>query len=109
MLCRNSNHNDYKASNFNNGTWKIKNIDLAQDWANKIRLIKSFFNYYNNRSFVGTMMSLFQNKNFDFNEFMHKLRLQPTALKICATSDQYKSLIEDIYNYKSRNKINLRY
>ena len=109
MLCHNSLQTGYKGTNFNNGTWKIKNIDLGQDWANKIRLIKPFFINYNNRNFVGTMMILFQNKSFDFNEFMHKLRLQPTALKICATSDQYRTLIEDIYNYRSRNKINLRY
>ena len=110
MLCRNINSSgDYKRFNFNEGTWKIKNIDLAQDYANKIRLIKPFFTQYNSRAFVGIMLTLFQNKNFDFNEFMHKLRLQPTALKICGTGDQYKSLIEDIYNYKSRNKVNLRY
>jgi hypothetical protein len=109
MFCSNSVNNGYKGSHFNDGAWKIKNVDLAQDWANKIRLIKSFFINYNSRSFVGTMMILFQNKSFDFNEFMHKIRLQPTALKICATSDQYKTLIEDIYNYKSRNKVNLRY
>ena len=52
---------------------------------------------------------LFQNEKFDFNEFMHKVRLQPTALVDCANRDQYRTLIEDIYNYKSRNKINLRY
>ena len=46
---------------------------------------------------------------WSFNDFMHKIRLQPTALVDCANRDQYKTLIEDIYNYKRREKISLRY
>ena len=94
---------------FEEGTWKGKDFDLAQEWANKIRMIKRYYSGYNRTGFVGTMITLFQNKNFDFNEFMHKLRLQPTALVDCANRDQYRTLIEDIYNYRSRNKVNLRY
>jgi hypothetical protein len=94
---------------FEEGTWKGKDFELAQKNANKIRLIKPYYKNYNRSGFVGTMLSLLTNKDFDFNEFMHKLRLQPTALVDCANRTQYKSLIEDIYNYRSRNKVNLRY
>lgn len=94
---------------FEEGTWKTRDIKLAQENADKIRLIKPYYSGYNRSVFVGTILSLFQNKNFDFNEFMHKLRLQPTALVDCAKREQYKTLIEDIYNYKSRKKVNLRY
>lgn len=94
---------------FEEGTWTGKDFNLAQEWANKIRMIKPYYTGYNRSSFVGTMITLFSNNNFDFNEFMHKLRLQPTALVDCANRDQYRTLIEDIYNYRSRNKINLRY
>lgn len=94
---------------FEEGTWTGKDFNLAQEWANKIRMIKPYYSGYSRTSFVGTMITLFSNNNFDFNEFMHKLRLQPTALVDCANRDQYKTLIEDIYNYRSRNKINLRY
>lgn len=94
---------------FESGTWKGKDFNLAQDWANKIRMIKPYFAGYNKIVFVGTMITLFNNQNFDFNEFMHKVRLQPTALVDCANRDQMRTLIENIYNYRSRNKINLRY
>jgi hypothetical protein len=94
---------------FEEGTWKGKNFNLAQDWANKIRMVKTYYLGYNRTAFVGTMIVLFKNENFDFNEFMHKLRLQPTALVDCANREQYKTLIEDIYNYRSRNKVSLRY
>jgi hypothetical protein len=94
---------------FEEGTWLGKDFTLGQDWANKIRMIKPYYVGYNRSNFVGTMILLLQNKNFDFNEFMHKLRLQPTALVDCANREQYKTLIEDIYNYRNRNKINLRF
>jgi hypothetical protein len=94
---------------FEEGTWKGKDFDLAQEWASKIRMIKPYYTGYNRSIFVGTMIGLFQNENFDFSEFMHKVRLQPTALVDCTNREQYKTLIEDIYNYRSRSKVNLRF
>lgn len=94
---------------FEQGTWRTGDMDIAQDMANKTRMLKTYYSGYNRSAFVGTMITLYNNKNFDFNEFMHKIRLQPTALVDCANRDQYRTLIEDIYNYRSRNKINLRY
>jgi hypothetical protein len=94
---------------FEQGTWRCGDLNTAQDMASKIRMIKTYYTGYSRSSFVLTMIGLLNNENFDFNEFMHKLRLQPTAMVDCANREQYKTLIEDIYNYKSRNKISLRY
>lgn len=94
---------------FEEGTWLSRDMNLAQENADKLRLIKTYYNGYNRSIFVGTMLGLLLNSKFDFNEFMHKLRLQPTALVDCSNREQYKTLIEDIYNYRSRNKVNLRY
>jgi hypothetical protein len=105
----NGNKLDGNAQIFEHGTWKTGDMDLAQEMASKTRMIKTYYSGYNRSSFVTTMISLLNNPNFDFNEFMHKLRLQPTAMVDCANREQYKTLIEDIYNYKSRNKISLRY
>lgn len=112
-LCSNNSVNAGTTKNgkkpFENGEWKCKDLEIAQEWANKIRMIKPYYSGYNRSTFVGTMTVLFRNKLFDFNEFMHKVRVQPTALVDCANREQYRTLIEDIYNYKSRNKISLRY
>jgi len=94
---------------FEEGTWIGKDFQLAQEFASKIRMIKPYYLGYNRTLFVSTMIGLLQKETFDFNDFMHKIRLQPTAMVDCANRDQYRTLIEDIYNYKSRNKINLRY
>ena len=51
----------------------------------------------------------FKNENFEFTEFLAKLKQQPTTLQDCTNVSQYKSLIEEIYNYRRREKINLRF
>ena len=94
---------------FVEGTWSGKDFNLANEWAEKIRLIKPYYYGYNRTVFVLTMVTLFKNPLFDYSEFMHKVRLQPKALVDCANSEQQKLLIEEIYNFKSRNKINLRF
>jgi len=93
---------------FEEGTWIGKDFNLAQDWANKIRMIGTYYDGYDRTTFIRTFIPLLSNDKFDFSEFMHKLRLQPSALVDCANSDQYRTVIEDIYNWRSRNKINLR-
>jgi len=94
---------------FVDGTWRGKDFDLANEWAEKLRLIKPYYAGYNKTTFVGTMLGLFTNTIFDYSEFMHKVRLQPKALVDCANREQQRLLIEEIYNYRSRNKVNLRY
>jgi hypothetical protein len=94
---------------FVEGTWVGKDFELAQEWAEKIKLIKTYYSGYNRNVFVATMIGLFKNNDFDYSEFMHKIRLQPKALVDCTNIPQQRLLIEEIYNYKSRNKINLRY
>jgi len=93
---------------FEEGTWIGKDFNLAQDWANKIRMIGTYYDGYNRTTFIRAFISLLLNDKFDFSEFMHKLRLQPSALVDCVNADQYRTVIEDIYNWRSRNKVNLR-
>lgn len=99
---------DYKEV-FEEGTWKTGDVQLAYNWADNIKSLKKYYGGYKRTSFVSVMISLFRNENFDFDEFVRKLEYQSTALVDCANRDQYLSLIEDIYNFKKRDKVNLRY
>lgn len=94
---------------FEEGTWTGKNFDLAQEWANKIRMVKPYYDGYNRVVFVGTMINMFRNKNYDHYEFLNKLSMQPRRLVDAANREQSKLLIEEIYNYRRKNKVNLRY
>jgi len=100
---------DGSAQIFEQGTWRNNDINIANDWAFKIRSIHQYFDYYNSTTFVSVMITLFLNKNFNFHQFINKLQLQPMALKQQKTTEQYITQIENIYNYKSRNKVSLKY
>ena len=54
-------------------------------------------------------MRLIKNENYNHSQMIHKLSLNPSVLVDCANTSQYVLLLEDVYNYKSRNKTNLRY
>ena len=94
---------------YQSGNLKIKDLDIANETAIKIVALKDFYKGYQRSSFVLTMISLFKNDLFNFDEFLHKLKLQPTSLVDCTGLRQYKQVIEDIYNYKRREKVNLRF
>lgn len=94
---------------FYTGLFKIKNYDESCRVVEKILLIEPYYAGFKRRSFIFSMLQLFKNPVFEFTEFLQKLKLQPTALVDCASITQYVSLIEEIYNYRRREKVNLRF
>jgi hypothetical protein len=94
---------------FEEGTWIGKDYNLAQENADNLRMLKPFYSGYNRSVFVASMLGLFKNKDFNFMEFISKLKLQSQKLEDCTSTSQYRLLIEDIYNYKRREKVNLRF
>lgn len=95
--------------NFKNGRFKVNDLFGAEDKMDKINLIAPYYIGYKRRSFLLAMMGIFKNPEFEFTEFLQKLKIQPTALQDCSNISQYKMLIEEIYNYKRRDKVNLRF
>ena len=99
-----------KSNSFLEGTWKVRNLQLAEINAIKLKSIEPYFpEGYNHVTFVGTMLMMFNNENYNHQHFLNKLQIQPSRLVKQQNREQYKLLIEDIYNYKSRNKVSLRY
>lgn len=98
-----------RSFSFKNGDWVGGDFELAQLYADKIKSTKPYYVGYNKRTFCLTILSLFNNPAFKFEEFLHKLKAQPQAMTDCANIDQCKLLVEDIYNYRRRNKVGLRY
>jgi hypothetical protein len=94
---------------FFSGDFKVKSLKNAENIMEKVMMIEPYYIGFKRRSFIYTMMSLFKNENFEFTEFLQKLKLQPTALQDCTNVSNYKVLIEEIYNYRRREKVNLRY
>ena len=94
---------------FKEGTWKARDMVLAEINANKIKSIEPYFDAYDTSAFIQTMLWMFKHSNYNHDTFLQKLKLQPSALVRCASRSQYKILIEEIYNYRNRNKVNLRF
>jgi hypothetical protein len=91
------------------GNFKIKDYAKSCMIIEKICQIEPFYKGYKRRAFIFTMLTLLQNNNFDFNDFLQKLKQQPTALVDCTSVNNYLELIENIYNYRRREKVNLRF
>lgn len=94
---------------FEEGGLEIPDLGKSYDYARRIMKIKQYYDGYNRYSFVVALIKLFECERFDFKEFMEKLDMQPVALKHCVTVIQYRELIEDIYNWKRKNKVSLKY
>jgi hypothetical protein len=94
---------------FKNGDFKVKDIKRATDVFDKITLISEYYDGYKRVSFVATMITLLKNKNFNFKEFVNKIQHQGGKLVDCTSVYNYTLLIEEIYNFKRREKVNLRF
>lgn len=94
---------------FENGDLVIPDLELSYKQAKMILQIKPFYNGFYRSVFVRAMIGLFRNPNYDHATFIKRLETQPNSLGHCSTVAQYRELIEEIYNYRARNKVSLRY
>jgi len=94
---------------FYTGNFKVADLENSKNQVEKMLMIEPYYNGIRRRSFVYAFLNLLKNENFEFTEFIQKLKQQPTAMVDCTSTTQYISLIEEIYNYRRRVKVNLRY
>lgn len=96
---------------FEQGLFEVKDMKLAYQWGHNIMSLKPYFDGYCKSIFVRAMIRVLQNPQFNFDEFLHKVKLRPSMIFMCGTVDQYLEMIENIYNYRRRNeeKVNLRF
>lgn len=94
---------------FRDGKLKISNIHSATVTADKLMAIEPYYDNFRRRSFIQCMLAVMNHPEFDYSVFLHKLSMQPTALKDCPTVKAYTELVEEIYNYCNRKKLNLRF
>ncbi len=94
---------------FENGDFKVKDWDFAVKSAEKIMMIKPYYDGFHRKSFVLAMVDLFKTNIFNHAEFISKVSYQAVKLVDCTSAEQYKILIEEIYNYRRSKKVNLRF
>ena len=96
------------SNDFKHGNMKVLDINKSNEFINYWKQLQCF-NKTIGIKFARIIIQLYERQLFDINTFINKIKLQPYRFVNCANTHQYKSMIEDIYNYKNRNKISLRY
>ena len=92
---------------FNNGQFKVVNYSEAEKTAKQLWRCNGITDKFDKRSFILALITLFKNPQFKYDEFLKKLSIK--SLKNCSTVNEYIQDIEDVYNYKRTDKVNLRY
>jgi len=90
---------------FRDGNIEIIDKQIVYQYACWIDSISSYFKYYKSKRFIKAMIFFFGKIDFNMVEFLHKLSMYRNMLYPVTTSDEYKKLIQDIYNYKRSKKI----
>lgn len=105
MLLFNSGTKGIDKISFSRGKFQIVSYEKAVEWANNILSLKPYFEKgYNRSNFVRAIMTIVEKlPQFDFQRFYHKMLLNPSKMKLCGDKKTYYQMIEDIYNFKSRN------
>jgi len=109
LLCNNTSH--IENEKFKKGTFKVKDYNLACRYAETIHLISPYYDGFKRRRFISAILFLIKNKQdvFSMEEFLLKLKNRPNSLQHCINTKQYLELIEEIYNYRRKIKVNLRF
>lgn len=94
---------------FENGQLQVPNFAKSKEYAKMLTQVQPYYKRFNRGVFVSAMILIFNNPNYNHDEMIKKLEMQPTKLVDCMTVTAYKLLLEEIYNFKRRDKINLRF
>lgn len=92
---------------------EIKDINTKRandiyEWITKVESAVPNINV-RRRGMISTFIHLYNNTSFDIDHFVGKLALRQGFWYDCSNAQQYLSLVEEIYNYKNRNKVSLKY
>lgn len=99
----------FMIKDFEEGKLVIKDIDKAMRNARRLLDFKPYYSGFNRKAFVAAMITVFKNKNYDHDTMIKKLKSQPRKLVDMPKASFYIDLIEEIYNYKNRYPVTLRY
>jgi len=94
---------------FEEGNLIISTLFDGIERAKEVLKFKPYYSGFNRMVFVKTIISLLKNKNYNNDEMIHKIQFNQNLLNHCISVSQYKDMLEEIYNYKRRNKVSIKY
>ena len=95
---------------FNDGQFKVGDLDKAVDYANKITELGRYYDGFTRKSFVRAIIHLLENKNpslskYEHNVFVKRLARKSQMFTHQINRDDYLKMIEDVYNYGCSRKV----
>lgn len=87
---------------------EMKSFERAYEVSDAISAIEPFYKGARRNSFIAAISTLVKKKEFIIDKFINKLKVQPGVLVDYSKTSDYINAIELIYNYRNRNKVNLR-
>ena len=99
----------YVLRNFEEGRFIIKSLDESIELAEEILKIKPYYDGFNRVVFVRTIIGLLKMPQYSHKKMIAKLASNQSIIQHCSNVGQYKSMLEEIYNFRNREKVSLRF
>ena len=100
------------AKNENNFDAMKRGVFAVKDWKSSERIADMLMQYkqfhnniYKRSTFVVAIIRLSRDPQFDNNEVIRKIKANPRAFVPCVNSDEFIRMIEEIVNFRSKNKV----
>lgn len=92
-----------------NGTYKVKSTKYADEVLRIINNTASYNEEAKGRAFLSSIAILIRLPEFNADTLISRIQTNPRMLVKCATREQMLDLIEEIYNFRAREKANLAF
>lgn len=103
MMIQNSAGSGNANKSIADGSFKIKTLKLVDNVADLISEFGVIANSVTSRAFIAAISKCILCKEFSLDTFKARLRENITMMKKTSNEDQMLSVIESIYNHRSRN------
>lgn len=88
------------------GRFVVRDWNKSKEIADMLMMYKQFHsNIYKRSTFVVAIIRLSRDPQFNNEEVVRKIQMNPRAFVPCVNSDEFIRMIEDIVNFRSRNKV----
>lgn len=100
---------DIKKNTFREGTYKATDLSNGIQIAKDLMVLSKYLDFYKKRAFVIAFKKCHVNENFNFGLFLKKIEKFPSKAYDCPNTEHFINMIEELYNYRNKNKVNLRF
>lgn len=91
------------------GKFKIRTLDFAYDVASVVSACSGFIVWAKNSLFVAAIARALRVKEISAATLIEKIKANPGLLQLMPTMDAFIVMLEDLYNYRSKKRLPLKF